>query len=81
MYDISLEKSQRGYNFASNLTSIKVLHKKFWPSKMPRVSISGISRFPTWSLGENGIWMQPLLLITNNIIRGKMVASFKSGPW
>jgi hypothetical protein len=32
-------------------------------------------------LGQNDIWMQPLWLITKNIIREKVVASPKSGPW
>jgi len=37
-----------GYNFVLDLTSIKVLHKELWLSKMPRIPISRIFRFPTW---------------------------------
>jgi len=44
---ISLERSNKGYNFALNLTLIRGLHKKFSVSKVMRVAISGISRFPT----------------------------------
>jgi len=32
----------KGYNFALDLTSIGSLHKKLWPSKMPKVPILGI---------------------------------------
>jgi hypothetical protein len=45
---ISLERFRRGYNFVSDLTSIKGLHKKLWASKTARVPISRISGFPTW---------------------------------
>ncbi len=34
-----------------------------------------------WVLGQNDICMQPLWLIIENIIKGKVVASPKSGPW
>jgi hypothetical protein len=33
------------------------------------------------SLGKNDIWVQPSCLIVENIIRGKVVASPKFGPW
>jgi hypothetical protein len=65
--------SNKGYNFALNLNSIGGLHKKLWPSKLPRVPISGILGLP----GQNDIWMQPSWLITMNTIRGKVVASIK----
>ncbi len=42
------KKFNKGYNFALDLTSIEGLHKKLWPSKMLEVSISGISKPPTW---------------------------------
>jgi hypothetical protein len=29
----------KGYNFALNITSIKGLHKKLWPSKVPGIPI------------------------------------------
>jgi hypothetical protein len=53
-----------GYNFAWDLTSIRGLHKKLWPSKVSRVPISGLPR-------QNDIWMQPLWLIKKNIKRGR----------
>jgi hypothetical protein len=64
----------KGYNFTLNLTLIKGLNKKLWASRVTRVSISRI-------LGQNDIWMQPPWLITENIIRGKVVASLKYGMW
>ncbi len=43
-----LKALNEGYNFFLNLTSIKGVHKKLWPSKVSRVLISKISRLPTW---------------------------------
>jgi hypothetical protein len=43
-----LKALDEGYNFASNSTSIRSLHKKLWASKVTRVPILGISGFPTW---------------------------------
>jgi hypothetical protein len=37
----------KGYNFASNLTSIRGLHKKLWPFKMPWVPILRLLGLPT----------------------------------
>jgi hypothetical protein len=42
----------KGYNFASNFTLIEGLHKKLWASKVARVSILGISAFPTWEFKD-----------------------------
>jgi hypothetical protein len=42
----------KGYNFASNLASIKGLHKKLWASKMAKVVILGISRLLIWESQE-----------------------------
>jgi hypothetical protein len=38
----------KAYNFTLDFTSIKGLNNKLWPSKVPKVPISGISRLPTW---------------------------------
>jgi len=47
---------------------------------MLRVLILRISNFPILGiLRQNDIWMQPLWLITNNIARGKVVASPSPG--
>jgi hypothetical protein len=67
----------KGYNFASNFTLIKNLHKKLWPSKVLRVLILGILGIP----GQNDIWMEPMWLIIENTIRRKVVASLKSWSW
>jgi hypothetical protein len=42
---------KEGYNFASNLTSIKGLHTKLWASKVTGLSILGISGLPLGSPG------------------------------
>jgi len=59
----------RATTFFETSTSIECLHKKLWSSKMWRVP------------RQNDIWMQPLWLIIENTIRGKVVASLKFGLW
>jgi hypothetical protein len=44
----------KGYNFASCITSFGGLHKKLWASKVLIVPISKISRFPIWK--SRGKW-------------------------
>jgi hypothetical protein len=63
-----------GYNFASDLILIEVLHIKLWAFKVIRVSILRISR-------QNDIWVHAMWLGTKNTIRGKVVASPKSMLW
>jgi hypothetical protein len=58
-----------GYNFALDFILIEGLHKKLSTSKVVEVP------------RQNGIWVQAPWLGTNNTIRGKVVASAKSGPW
>jgi len=58
-----------GYNFSWNFTLIEGLHK----------NVLGIQS--GGSLKKIDIWVQPLWLITENTIRGKVVASLKLGPW
>jgi hypothetical protein len=65
---IFLESSWQGLQLCLDLTSIKGLHKKLWPSKVLRVSILGI-------------WMQPPWLIPMNTIRGKVLVSPKFKLW
>jgi hypothetical protein len=64
----------KGYNFAFNLISIWGLHTKLWASKVTRVPTLGVSR-------QNVIWMWALWRGAEYTIRGKVVASPKSGPW
>ncbi len=40
--------SRQVLQFASDLASIRSLHKKLWPSKMPEFPILKVSRLPTW---------------------------------
>jgi hypothetical protein len=70
-----------GYNFASNLISIKGLHTKLWASKVMGIPISGTSRLLFGSLRPNDIWVSILWLGIENTIKGKIVASPKSGLW
>jgi len=48
---IPLESSQRGYNFASDLISIRGLHAKLWGPKVAGIPTLGISGFPKMSFG------------------------------
>jgi hypothetical protein len=70
-----------GYNFDLNLTLIGGLQTKWWASK---VAGSQFWEFRDSHLGfsrQNDIWVFVPWLGTKNIIRGKVVASFKFGPW
>jgi hypothetical protein len=58
----------KGYNFALDLTSIETLHAKLWAFK-----VAGV-------LGQNDIWVLAPWLGIEYTIRGKVVASPKSGP-
>jgi hypothetical protein len=70
-----------GYNFDLDLISIQGLHTKLWAPKVTRVSYVGIlglwlgSPGTKWHLGASPI------VSTKYTIRGKVVASPKSGPW
>jgi len=66
-----------GYNFDLDLTSIEGLHIKLWAFKVTGVSSLGISGLP---LG-NDIWVLVPWPGTKYTIRGKVVASPKSGLW
>ncbi len=78
---IPLESSWQGYNFALKLISIGGFHKELSVSKVVRVPILGISRFPfgsfekKWHLGAGPVARHKY------IIRGKVVASPKFGSW
>jgi hypothetical protein len=50
--DIPLEKAlDDGYNFASDLISIRGLHAKLWAFKVVGIRVVGISGLPLGSLG------------------------------
>jgi len=59
------------YNFATNLISIGGLHAKLWAPKALRVS----------NLGQNDIWVLVPWPGIEYIIREKVLASPKFGPW
>jgi len=69
----------KGYDFASDLTSIEGLHTKLCASKIAGVPILGISGLP--SPRQNDIWVLALWLGIDNTLKGKVVASPKSWPW
>jgi hypothetical protein len=74
---IPLESSQWGLQLCFRLHSIKGLKTKLWAPKVVRVPTLGISRVPK----QNVIWVLVPWLGTEYTIRGKVVASPKSGPW
>ncbi len=65
------------YNFASDHISIGGFIAKLWGSK-----VTGI---PTWAIsglpGQKATWIWAPWPVTKYIIRGKVVASSKLGPW
>jgi hypothetical protein len=67
----------KGYNFALDLISIEGIHTKLWGPKVTRVPTLGILGLS----GQNAIWMWASWRDTKYTIRGKVVASLKSGPW
>jgi hypothetical protein len=70
-----------GYNFASDLISIKGLHTKLWAPKVVGVPTVGISGLPLGSPVTKWHWVLVPWLGTKYTIRGKVVASPKFGPW
>jgi hypothetical protein len=70
-----------GYNVSLNLIPIKGLHTSYGPAKL-----WGSQFWEFWDshLGvprQNAIWMWASWRGTKYTIRGKVVASLKSGPW
>jgi hypothetical protein len=65
-----------GYNFAWDLISIGSLHTKLWESQLWEFRDSHLRVF-----GQNDIWVLVPWLGIEYTIRGKVVASPKSGPW
>ncbi len=81
MFYIPLEALNEGYNFASNLTSIKALHTKLWASKVIGVPILGIRDSHLGVPRQNDIWVMVPWPSIDNTIKGKVVASPKFGSW
>jgi len=70
-----------GYNFALDFISIRGLHTKLWGPKFAKVPTLAISGLPFGNPEQNAIWMWALWRGTKYTIRGKVMASPKSGPW
>jgi len=70
-----------GHNFALDLALIRGLYKKLWASKVAGVPILGILGVLAWESWKKWHLGVALWLIIENIIRGKVVASFKSKLW
>jgi len=71
-----------GYNLSLDLISIGGLHTKLWAFKVAGDPTLGISGLPNLGVqGQNDIWVLVSWSGTKYIIKGKVVASPKSGPW
>jgi len=67
---------------ASNLISIRGLHAKLWAPKVTRVPTLAMSGFPLGnSRTKKTIWMSASWKGAKYIIKGKVLASPKFGPW
>ncbi len=72
----------KGYNFASNLISIRGFAHKVIASQSHRSPNFGNFKTPIWeSQDKKAIWMWASWRGEKYIIRGKVVASPKSKPW
>ncbi len=71
----------KGYNFASDLTSIEGLKIKLWSSKVAKVPILIILGLPLGSSEQNDIRVLAPWPSTKCTIRGKVVASPRSKLW
>ncbi len=59
----------------------KVYIRSYGPPKCRKSQFWKLRDFQFGSPETNDIWMQPPWVITNNTIKGKVVATPKSGPW
>jgi len=70
-----------GYNFAMISPQLEVYTRSYGPPKSWESQFWEFQDQLGRVLGQNDIWMQPLWLNIENIIRGKVVVSHKFGPW
>jgi hypothetical protein len=75
------EDLEEGYNFASDLISIGMLHTKLWGPKVGTLETLGISGLSLGSPGTKCHLDVGLVERYKVTIRGKVVASPKSEPW
>jgi hypothetical protein len=76
-----LKALNKGYNFALDFIAIKGLHKKLCAPKVVGIPIVGISGLPLGSPETKSHLDVAPYRGTEYTIRGKVVASPKSGPW
>jgi len=69
------------YNFASDRIAIRGLLAKLWGSKVTGVPFGAISGLPLGSSEKNSHLDVASVRAAEYTIRGKVVASPKSGPW
>jgi hypothetical protein len=79
--NIQLKSSQRGLQLCLDLTSIGGMHAKLWASKLWESQLWQFRNSHLGVLGQNAIWMWASWRGTEYTMRGKVVASPKSGPW
>jgi hypothetical protein len=70
-----------GYNFSSDLIAIEGLHKKLCASKLRKSPLAGFRDSHAGVPRQKAIWVWPPWRVTEYTIRGKVVASPKSGSW
>jgi hypothetical protein len=71
----------KGYNFVSDLITIRGFHAKFTPPKLRKSQLWEFRYSHLGVLGQKVIWMWPPWRGTKYTIKGKVVASPKSGSW
>jgi hypothetical protein len=71
----------KGYKFALDLISIRGLHTKLWAPKSRKSQLWEFRDSHLGVMGQNVIWVLVPWLDTEYTIRGKVIASPKSGSW
>jgi hypothetical protein len=79
--DIPLESSRRGLQLCFRSHYNQKSTREIMGPKVARDPIVGFRDSHLGVPGQNAIWMWPPWRDAKNIIRGKLVASPKSGPW
>jgi hypothetical protein len=71
----------KDYNFDLDLVVIGLCSREIWASNVPGLQPGQFRDSNLEVPGKRAIWMQPLPRVAKYTIRGKVVASPKSGPW
>jgi hypothetical protein len=72
---------EKGYNFTLDLVSIRVINAKLWAPKLQESQLWQFFNSHFGVPGQNAIWMWVWWKGTKYTIRGKVMASHKSGLW